>query len=310
MIERASEFAASSVQPPVAEDNMALTAGDMLREARLANGVQLDMLAAALKVPVRKLQALESNDIEALPDPVFARALAASVCRALHVDAAPVLAKLPGVIRPGLAEQDRAISTGFRPGLPRRASRNSSSGLPSRVLLTVVVLLLIGAAALFWLPPTAFERIGSSLSHFTSRDTASVPAAAETPGDVQPAGTVVEPVAAAVPMPPASAPVPVPVGAVPSTAPAVPAASVPPVSSDVLAFAARDETWVAVSEAGGKQLMSRTLRAGEKVALSGTLPLSVVVGRASGVDVSVRGAPFDLTPFAKAGGVARFEVKP
>ncbi|MES2529989.1 MAG: helix-turn-helix domain-containing protein [Pseudomonadota bacterium] len=287
---------------------MTLTAGDMLREARLAHGVQLDMLAAALKVPAKKLQALEDNDIEALPDPVFARALAASVCRALHVDAAPVLAKLPGVIRPGLAEQDRAISTGFRPGLPRRTSRNSSSGLPSRVLLTVVVLLLIGAAALFWLPPTAFERIGSSISHFTSRDTASVPAVAETTGDIPPPGTIVEPVAAAVPMPPASASVPA--ATVPSAVAAAAAPSMSPVSTDILAFAVRDETWVAVSEAGGKQLMSRTLRAGEKVALSGALPLAVVVGRASGVDVSVRGAPFDLTPFAKAGGVARFEVKP
>ncbi|CAN5237654.1 hypothetical protein BH10PSE18_BH10PSE18_27040 [soil metagenome] len=309
MIERASELAASSVQPLVADDNTTLTAGDMLREARLAHGVQLDVLAAALKVPVRKLQALENNDIEALPDPVFARALAASVCRALHVDAAPVLAKLPGVIRPGLAEQDRAISTGFRPGLPRRTNRSNSSGLPSRVLLTVVVLLLIGAAALFWLPPTAFERIGSSISHFTSRDTASASTSAETTADVPPAGTIVEPVAAVVPMPPASAPT--------TTAPTVPASAVmsaptvsPAVGGEVLAFAARDETWIAVSEAGGKQLISRILKAGERVAVSGTLPLSVVVGRSSGVDVTVRGASFDLTPFAKAGGVARFEVKP
>jgi cytoskeleton protein RodZ len=45
------------------------------------------------------------------------------------------------------------------------------------------------------------------------------------------------------------------------------------------------------------------------VGLSGTLPLSVVVGRASSVDVQVRGQPFDLKPFTKGGGVARFEVK-
>ena len=45
-------------------------------------------------------------------------------------------------------------------------------------------------------------------------------------------------------------------------------------------------------------------------ALTGTLPLSVVVGRAVGVDVQVRGKPFDLAPLTRADNVARFEVKP
>ena len=56
----------------------------MLREAREAHGLHIDVVAAALKVPPQKLEALEADDIDALPDPVFARALAASVCRALR----------------------------------------------------------------------------------------------------------------------------------------------------------------------------------------------------------------------------------
>jgi cytoskeleton protein RodZ len=54
---------------------------------------------------------------------------------------------------------------------------------------------------------------------------------------------------------------------------------------------AREECWITVTEAGGKQLLRRSLQAGETVGLSGTLPLSVVVGRASAVDVQVRGKP-------------------
>ncbi len=96
MIERASEFGASAAVPLVGGDSTHKTAGDMLREAREAHGLHIEMVAAALKVSPLKLVALEADDIESLPDPVFARALAASVCRALRIDPAPVLAKLPG----------------------------------------------------------------------------------------------------------------------------------------------------------------------------------------------------------------------
>ena len=54
------------------------------------------------------------------------------------------------------------------------------------------------------------------------------------------------------------------------------------------------DSWITVTEAGGKTLLSRTVKAGETVSLSGAVPLSVVVGRAAGVDVRVRGKAFDL----------------
>ncbi|HEY2254221.1 MAG TPA: DUF4115 domain-containing protein, partial [Variovorax sp.] len=103
------------------------------------------------------------------------------------------------------------------------------------------------------------------------------------------------------PLPPAET---APVEAVAAVDPPTAAAS-----KDMIVIVARDETWVTVTEAGGKHLLNRTVKAGETVGLSGNLPLSVVVGRASGVDVQVRGKPFDLTPLARSGGVARFEVK-
>ena len=155
MIERASEFGNSAAAPLVTPGDRAnLTAGGMLREAREAHGLHIDVVAAALKVPTKKLQALEDDDIDSLPDPVFARALAASVCRALRVDPAPVLAKLPGALRPGLADADQTISSSFRSGAPRSGR---GGGLPSRAVLIVVALLLVAAALLFWLgaiPPS------------------------------------------------------------------------------------------------------------------------------------------------------------
>lgn len=315
MIERASEFGSSQTAPLSHGDSTHKTAGDLLREAREGHGLHIDVVAAALKVPTQKLQALEDDNIEALPDPVFARALAASVCRALRVDPAPVLAKLPGAVRPSLAEADRPLSGSFRSGAPR--THGGAGGTPSRALLVVVALLLAGAAALVWLPSGAFEQLSQWVSGLTaersgsSADTAVPPQSADAP-----AGTVVESVPT-VPAP-SEAPAAPPVSAAPTApgavaaSPSVPVASATPASSggDALVFVASADSWITVTDATGKALLRRIVTPGETVGLSGTLPLSVVVGHAAGVTVQVKGKPFDLTPLARSGGVARFEVKP
>jgi len=77
-------------------NSAAESAGALLRQYRLAQGVQLDLLANALRVAPSKLEALEEDRWSALPDAMFARALTLAVCRHLKLDAAPVLALLPG----------------------------------------------------------------------------------------------------------------------------------------------------------------------------------------------------------------------
>jgi cytoskeleton protein RodZ len=71
------------------------SAGTLLRGYREALGIQTEALAKQLHVPLNKLQALEQDRLDALPDAMFARALALAVCRQLRTDAAPVLARLP-----------------------------------------------------------------------------------------------------------------------------------------------------------------------------------------------------------------------
>ena len=71
------------------------SAGALLRQYREAQGFKLDVLAQALRVSPAKLEALEADRLDELPDAMFARALTLAVCRQLKVDAAPVLALLP-----------------------------------------------------------------------------------------------------------------------------------------------------------------------------------------------------------------------
>ncbi|MEJ1162234.1 helix-turn-helix domain-containing protein [Variovorax sp. CCNWLW186] len=324
MTERVSEFGTSAALPLEEGDITHKTAGDMLREAREAHGLHIEMVAAALKVPPQKLMALEADDIDSLPDPVFARALASSVCRALRIDAAPVLAKLPGAQRAPLATADRTLKSNIVSGTPRwNGSR--SNGLPSRALLIVVALLLVGAAVLFWLPQSAFDQVGAAVSRWTARgetETGSVteaPAVAAAPGGASVVeNTPVSPVPPAATGPATAAAPGTPVA---PAAPGAPSATALPAANAAatvaapaagggqpLVFVAREDCWITVTEAGGKQLLRRIVQAGETVGLSGALPLSVVVGRASAVDVQVRGKPYDLKPVTRGGGVARFEV--
>ncbi len=76
--------------------NAGTTPGALLRQYREAQGFKLDVLAQALRVSSAKLEALENDRLDDLPDAMFARALALAVCRQLKTDAAPVLELLPG----------------------------------------------------------------------------------------------------------------------------------------------------------------------------------------------------------------------
>ena len=66
-----------------------------MRSARENAGVHLGVLSVNLKVSIKQLEALEADQFQHLPEPVFARALAAKVCRFLKIDSEPVLALMP-----------------------------------------------------------------------------------------------------------------------------------------------------------------------------------------------------------------------
>ena len=69
--------------------------GALMKAGRERAGMHLAVLSANLKVPVKQLTALEADDFDQLASPVFARALAAKVCRLVKIDPEPVLALMP-----------------------------------------------------------------------------------------------------------------------------------------------------------------------------------------------------------------------
>ena len=73
-------------------------------------------------------------------------------------------------------------------------------------------------------------------------------------------------------------------------------------------FAARDDSWLEMRNAQKAVVWMGVLKAGETTRIQSPIPVSVVIGRAQAVNVTLRGQPFDLKPHTQV-TVARFEVK-
>ena len=317
----AQDIQADQVEP-VAQQS----AGELLKQAREAAGLHIAALAVLLKVPVKKLEALEANRLDLLPDAVFIRALASSVCRTLKIDAAPVLARLPQTHAPKLTYQGVGINAPF--SSPGDGPGPTIWAQVSRPAVLAGLVLLLGALVLIFLPAikTGVHEVKSDVM------------------DARPAGVVdakkansvnmviAEPEKSAPLVLPSSAPlvsvapmtstdaarlVPAPSAVTASATAGMPAgmsaptsvvAPKPPSAADVVVFTAKGQSWVEATDAKGQVVLRRVLNAGEVAGAAGVLPLQVVIGRANETQVQIRGKAFDVNAVAKD-NVARFEVK-
>lgn len=301
MSERAELAQADGTGQANGTDSMA--AGALLKKSREAAGLHIGALAVALKVPVSKLEALESGNLAQLSGPVFVRALASSVCRTLKIDPAPVLAHLP-LPETAHLHQKGDLNEPFR-GDGRGVHFSGSERLLKPSVL-VVIALLLGSVVLMLLPdlrsavPSGKEG-GPAVASPPVPPPAVDPVATTAPAADPTAVPVVVPV-------PAS---PVPVNATMSAGDPAPAGNrmdVPSTSEGPLIFKASGASWVEVTDAKGSVVFRKTLMAGEQAQVGGALPLKVVVGRADLTEVSAHGVRLDLQTLAKD-NVARFEVK-
>ncbi len=305
---------------PVAEPAITVDRPVLLREAREAAGLHIAALAAALKVPVKKLEALEAGRYDELPDMTFARALASSACRQLKVDPAPVLAQIPLGHRPQLGDSAQAINAPFK-GVGDPAPLNAMGWL-SRPAVLAAIALLLGALVLVFLP----ERQVPPQADAVMPPPGAAPDAPAlvmepAPAAVAPAADGSTPIAgtatAASAAPEAVQPLAnAPVVATPADTAAVATtttASVSPTmavgaTGSLLSITATGESWVEVVNGAGSVVMKRMLKTGDVIDFSTAPPYTVVLGRADAAQVTVRGKPFDTAPYAR-NSVARFEVK-
>jgi len=272
----------------------AVTAGGLLRQARMAKGLHIAALATSIKVAPRKLELLESDRFDELPGATFTRALAQTVCRTLKIDAAPVLALLPQPADQGLSQMSRGLNAPFR-DRPGRRIPNDMQFLKSPVVLGAAVL-LVASILLYLLPP---GWISDATQGSLTRTEPVLVAPAPTSSIVS----------ASIPVPAASAVIETAQAASePAMEASQPAEAPAPASvTGALLLRASAESWVEVIDGQGAALISRMLQPGETVALDGASPLRVKIGNASATQVSFKGKAIDLVPTRD--NVAKLELK-
>ncbi|WP_210546359.1 RodZ domain-containing protein [Rhodoferax sp. PAMC 29310] len=306
-----SEVDSSSSSPEIQVTDACETGGALLRQARETAGYSVPALASMLKVSTAKLEALEANRWDLLPDIVFARALASSVCRALQIDARPVLARFPSLATPSMKTDESGINTPFRvPGEGRGLAFMSHLRQPG----TLAVLALVFSAVALLFAPGDF--LSSSLDTFrvapadpTDETTETMPATTDTVVSTIADGStdVLVPVSGSEVAVANSSPL--------TAAPSRVSASPLPLTvggngavAGTVVLKATATSWVEVVDANGVVKVRKSMVEGEVLGASGDSPLSVVIGRADVVAVEVRGKSFDLAQLTN-NNIARFEVK-
>jgi len=258
--------------------------GARLKAAREAAGLSLGDVADRLKLSIRQLEALESDNFDALPGPAFVRGFVRNYARFLSIDSAPLMdaleARVPSVSK---VVENFAHEIEPAPGEPE-PSRGRG---PLMVLGLLVVAGLVGAG--WWWsksnaekPAAANAELAPMMAEQASAPAASAPAVVAS----APAKTVAP--AAATPAP----------AVAPAKAPAAVAASAPAQQTaeggGEVKLKVSGDAWVSVVDATGKRLVYQTLNAGTEKSVSGKPPFAVRIGNAPAVELSYNGQPVDL----------------
>lgn len=291
-VEQAAVIAEAAVSVPAS-----LSAGDLIREAREALGMHPEALASALKVPTRKIEALESGDLDEMPDLAFTRALAAAVCRHLKLEPSTVLALLPVAVPTHLPTPHMRESLRNEDGQMGRvqtaSSLDASKGLFRRPLWLAAIILFALAAAMPFLPEL-LKMLGLGASESLARIQASTHSSNDSVPTMRSAAQPLAPVvSAAAASPPAASSA--------ASQAALPATAAP------LVLTASGESWLQVTDASGRVLVSRNLFAGDSVPLTGKAPYRLIVGRAEAVSIAYQGV-IQPYPTAMQTGLARLSV--
>lgn len=298
--------------------------GAILRAGREARGLDALHVADALRLSPRMVEAIEAEDLEHLPPPLFVKGYLRSYAALVEVDEVAVV-----------QDFERRIPNrqSVQPLPPhRRPTIDLNDVKRGRQLASVIlVLVVLGGATFWWMQPASdVDRVDSSGQADTVLG--SVESLEESPAVSSPlepsvgesttssvdslVDSLASPTAADAPQSESagavevtqSTPIPPVVPPAPVTAPEESAPTEAEVTTVLLKLRYQDDCWTEVRDARGRQLVYRLAKAGSEQEVSGTPPFSVYLGYAPGVSVEVDGKPVALSAIVGSSTVARFKL--
>lgn len=315
--------------------------GEILRAAREKAGYSLSDISAQTKINEKQLEAIESGDVGRLPPETFAKAFIKSYCKALKIDAAPIIVSF-GFSEAGAmfkatrsGQNDGSRAEPFEPKMPSSSKRLSSLNFDrksgKKSLSYGIVLAALAVMAVFYIPVFMANQEAeiTDAEVIEPNEAPATTIGTESPVDAQPETSVEgslaspldssgstgdTPIFPALQQPMAVDP------SVPSLTPAQPQAALPPanpqanvvapvaVQEGVLKFSFQEQSWVTVRDANDQVLISQLNDSDSNLEVRGQGPFKLIVGNAKAVTVSSNGKPVDLSASIR-GEVARVTVQ-
>lgn len=326
-----------------AEDPAINSPGRQLREGRDARGLTQQEIAVKLHLHQRMVAALEDDDFDQLPSPIYVRGYLRNYARLLGLDPKHIVAAYDG------SESEHPE---LKPPL-QAPSQASSSDKPVKAVTYLVTLVLVLLLLAWWQSRNISEDSFIDLDNLqisNSEEQLKTPADSHSSGEEMQASDLGYPIkvirhpdSTFYPLPSegpapdttatqpdtpvadttdtATTPaelletLPEPAGGGDNTAAADTGGNngndnetSPATDGDAgLQLDLTEESWIEVYDASGQRLYLGLGEAGETIQLDGETPLRVLLGFAPGVEVSYNGEPIDTIEHSSA-GVAQFTV--
>lgn len=286
-----------TVDNAVQESSLQQSVGAQLRRAREARGMTVEGVGAAIKLAARQVEAIEADAYAELMNPTYARGFIRNYAALIGLDPKALLTQLDQQqvrATPQLVEQ-ADVGVAMPVQSPRRKWL-----LPLLALsVPVVVAIALYLWSEFWTAPP-----GESVQ--VEQEAVMPPPDAVAEPETEPATPSVDAQAADAVATEATLAAALPEASPPSTAET---ASAPPVTGQrQLAFTFAADSWVEIRDAQDRIILSELNRAGSSRSVGAVFPVSLVIGNAKSVRLSIDGTPHDLAPATKV-DVARLRLE-
>lgn len=257
--------------------------GEKLHRTRVDLDLSQKEVAEKLNLSIKTIKALENDDFDVLPEPIFVYGYLRSYARFLNIASAPLIEayNLLGYTEPELGTVYKE-----KPA-PNRADlmfRNTSLSM----------VLVFGFLMILWLysyEPGMEESLvvaesGTELAEIAgvNNDSDEVRVLRKDIMDLLPSTEVVATI-----------------NKITENNP--PAAS----AEAIIMLSFDDDSWVDISDANGNRLVYDLIREGRTKVVRGKAPFEIYLGNASGVKMEFNGEPFDLKPHVN-GNLVRFKL--
>lgn len=290
--------------------------GHLLRRARVMRNMSIEDVSRQLRLSIQQVEAIENEDFEKLPGKTFLRGFIRNYANLVQLDPMQLLQLLP--------ESTRIISTYERTPFKNKqlsfSSSRESSGNNALVIIVILVIIVLGAYFVFenngWnkdSDTSSASGVARSESGTTSMEielpmSIAVDKVASLPVITSGTNGTVNNLGNAAAEQDAKAELILPSEKNLITQP-VDLQNTKPNDSGNLYFKFTADSWVKVVDAKGVSLFEQLGKGGSEQIVVGKRPLSIVIGNASGVNLTYNDKQIDISSYKKQDGTARFTLE-